>query len=560
MHQATARLATLFADEAFSTSQRKMGRQSAGEGLLQALLHSETSPRFRIVGLSDEEPPELRALVQRERPDLQLAFRSVHSLDQAGDLDALFVSEPLLERWAWRRQWAGGEAYSLIGLTHTLCSLEVLSGLRSLLSAPVQPWDALICTSHCARDAVIQALDAEQERLRQRFNSPALQPPRPQLPVIPLGCDVQRFARRRERRDDARARLRLRPGQLALLYVGRLGFHAKAHPGVMFNALTRVAARGLSSEPLRLMIYGTTPHPQQLQAWKQAASTMAIDYEVQLLDGHNLERGEDAWAAADLFISMADNLQETFGLTPVEAMAAGLPVIASDWNGYRETVEHGLTGLLVKTSQPQTGGAAHLRRYAMDRETYDEYVCRLMQEVVVDEDDLVQALVDLISQPELRQRMGEAGQARAAQLYDWRQIGGSIRALAEDCQARRPSGGAPPGPGGAPLLDPWQQFRRWPSAVHRPDDHLALCDQPLQRWQKQNQLGIYRLPDALRAREVCLEAVIQVLSARQPLSRAALLTAVSNDHQLPYEEIQTAIHWLQKSGILRNLKDSGAGR
>ncbi len=50
-----------------------------------------------------------------------------------------------------------------------------------------------------------------------------------------------------------------------------------------------------------------------------------------------------------IFTSPIDNIQETFGLTPVEAMACGVPRLSSDWDGYRDT---GLEkqGFLIKTS------------------------------------------------------------------------------------------------------------------------------------------------------------------------------------------------------------------
>ena len=38
-----------------------------------------------------------------------------------------------------------------------------------------------------------------------------------------------------------------------------------------------------------------------------------------------------------MLISPADSYQETFGLT-IEAMASELPVVASNWNGYRESI------------------------------------------------------------------------------------------------------------------------------------------------------------------------------------------------------------------------------
>ncbi len=55
------------------------------------------------------------------------------------------------------------------------------------------------------------------------------------------------------------------------------------------------------------------------------------------------------YGAADVFLSLSDNIQETFGLTVVEALAAGLPVVASDWDGYKALVRDGISGYLVPT-------------------------------------------------------------------------------------------------------------------------------------------------------------------------------------------------------------------
>ena len=67
---------------------------------------------------------------------------------------------------------------------------------------------------------------------------------------------------------------------------------------------------------------------------------------------HEEANRDDAWAAADVFISLADNAQEAFGLTPLEAMAASLPCIVSDWNGYRDTVRDGVDGDLIPAMMP----------------------------------------------------------------------------------------------------------------------------------------------------------------------------------------------------------------
>ena len=61
------------------------------------------------------------------------------------------------------------------------------------------------------------------------------------------------------------------------------------------------------------------------------------------------ELKRQALSSADIALSLVDNTQETFGLAVAEAMAAGLPVVASNWNGYRDLVRHGVDGYLVPT-------------------------------------------------------------------------------------------------------------------------------------------------------------------------------------------------------------------
>ena len=88
-------------------------------------------------------------------------------------------------------------------------------------------------------------------------------------------------------------------------------------------------------------MYGTAVMASIPHALKEAAAELCPNVEVRLLDGQDLDLGALARAASDMALSLVDCLQETFGLTPVEAMASGLPAVVSDWNGYRDTVVEG---------------------------------------------------------------------------------------------------------------------------------------------------------------------------------------------------------------------------
>jgi glycosyltransferase involved in cell wall biosynthesis len=71
------------------------------------------------------------------------------------------------------------------------------------------------------------------------------------------------------------------------------------------------------------------------------------------------------WAACDVAAFPANNAVESFGLAAAEAMACGKPVVASDAGGFREVVQEGQTGFLLRPGDVEALASA-LSSYADD--------------------------------------------------------------------------------------------------------------------------------------------------------------------------------------------------
>ena len=151
----------------------------------------------------------------------------------------LYLPSPDLADFSWQRRFHNAYAYSITGITHTICTDRVMDSLGSLLIAPVEEWDAIIFTSKEVKTAAENIMSSYGEYLGQRFGSkPVL--PRFADAVIPLGVDCAHLAGKGDN-EDIRNRLRqqfeIGEQDIVVLYFGRLSYHAKAHPLPMYLAL-----------------------------------------------------------------------------------------------------------------------------------------------------------------------------------------------------------------------------------------------------------------------------------------------------------------------------------
>jgi hypothetical protein len=248
------------------------------------------------------------------------------------------------------------------------------------------------------------------------------------LPVIPLGIDTGRFEKLNSTKESARKTLAIKQDEIVVSFVGRLSWHAKAHPLPMYIALSEVAK--MTGKKVTLLECGWHANDASQKAFENTQSHFAKHIRFLHVDGRSIEAVNDVYASSDIFLSLSDNIQETFGITPLEAMSAGIPVVVSDWDGYRHSVRDGVDGFRIRTLVPDATHAQDLiYRYEMNVDTYDYYCGHTSMSNIVDVGQLIERLSQLIENAELRNKMGEAGKRRAREVYDWSVIIGQYKEL-----------------------------------------------------------------------------------------------------------------------------------
>jgi hypothetical protein len=203
------------------------------------------------------------------------------------------------------------------------------------------------------------------------------------------------------------------------------------------------------------------------------------------LDGRDPTVRAEIWAAGDLFTSLVDNIQETFGLAPIEAMAAGLPVVVADWDGYRETVRDVVDGFLVPTTMTPPGfGASMAYRHFAGLDTYDAYVGAAALNVAVDAARAENAYVALIDSADLRRRMGESGRRRAHETFAWSRVYGLYRALWGELAERRAKAPAPTRIGNPLHPEPFRLFSHYPTCVFGARSRIRAVASDAETWRR----------------------------------------------------------------------------
>ena len=177
------------------------------------------------------------------------------------------------------------------------------------------------------------------------------------------------------------------------------------------NVIRAVAQLDRALKPRLLVVGGDAPEPDErltpeIGRLRRIAAECGIADRVVFTGQRQRDRLRACYVAADVFATTP--WYEPFGITPLEAMACGTPVVGSAVGGIKHSVLDGVTGFLVPPQDPAA---------------------------------LAERLAQLQAHPLLREALGRAGVRRMRSLFTWDRIAGE---LAEVYQTvRQPSRIAP---------------------------------------------------------------------------------------------------------------------
>lgn len=324
-------------------------------------IHSKLSfPVEKLPSLADFRGfPLLKFIANRTLGDVQILFGLENLRDK---FDIFHTADP---HYYYSYQLAKMKSKNLIR-NLMVTSWDTIPfnnesvGRKKFIKRFTQKWaDRFICYTDKAKDALI----------KEEVNTN-------KIDVIRLGVDLNKFKMRKIKKDE-----------IVILFVGRL----VEEKGIMdlyeaFKNVRNVKLRIIGNGPLKSKLKSMTMSDGLSDAVK--------------IEQKNYEAMPKVYQEADIFVlpsKTTKTWEEQYGMVLVEAMASGLPVIASKTGAISEVI--GDWGILVKEG---------------------------------DVEGLTKALVNLLKDANLRRKIGRMGRIRAEKLFDCKKTAKKIEKIYEN--------------------------------------------------------------------------------------------------------------------------------
>jgi glycosyltransferase involved in cell wall biosynthesis len=422
--------------------------------------------------------------------------------------------------------------FPVTGLTHTISYQSFLPRVFATMVLGARPWDSIVCTTESARTVMLEWIAYLQEELGAQTGMDLCFEAR--LDKIPLGIDTDAF--QPGDKAELRQRLGLPADDVLTLYFGRFSHYDKMD---LFPLLLvfQQSLRG-SKVKSSLLLAGSDGFYNYSRRVREFSAELGIADRVLVRTDVPDADVPAYYAAADLFVSPSDSLQETFGQSIVEAMASGLPVVCSDWDGYKELVVHGETGYRVPTYWMDCN------HDVSDYSGVSEWITDqflIAQSVAVDIPAMANAIARLIADEGLRRTWGANGRRRAQLLFDWRTVIAQHLDLWRTL-LRSADAAPPPRPRANTWFRPdfFRTFRHYPTRIVAPDTRIAPgTARPLEYYPELRTVF----------RDDIFEAILR--RADKVPTAGDLEIAVTTTLSIPAPSFRSHLLWLLKYGHLR---------
>jgi D-inositol-3-phosphate glycosyltransferase len=238
-----------------------------------------------------------------------------------------------------------------------------------------------------AADAVIAECPQDEEDLTNLYHVPM-----EKISTIPCGFDPAEFEP--INKEFARVMVGFSPHDRVILQLGRM----VPRKGVetVIQSLSHLRRQGTFAKLLIVggELEGDSPDAAEIRRLQAVALREGVLNQVYFRGRAEREQLKYYYSAADVFVTVP--WYEPFGITPLEAMACGTPVIGANVGGIKSTVWDNVTGMLVPPKDPRS---------------------------------LADRLQEILSQPEHAHQLGDAGYKWVHDYFTWEHVAGKMDAL-----------------------------------------------------------------------------------------------------------------------------------
>lgn len=355
--------------------------------------------------------------IGNQRRDICTTIKDINELKEKNstfDFDIWHETDADFSKAISLRNRYSAKAYPISATFHVLSYQYLLHDwYLEILLKKTYDYDTMICTSTAAQKALNTIFDHVRERLKHSHNIDLSF--KGNTEVIPIGIDTTIFKPRDKK--EVRRELGLPLDAFIILWIGRISPLDKAD----LLPLLLVVQNLIKNNPEKKikLVLGGAGEDIFNKIIDECIHDLQLNDHVILIRPLPVSKRHLYHSCADVFVSPADNIQETFGITPIEAMACGVPQVVSDWNGYKDTVKHGETGFLIPTYMYDLDEEITLKSGMYDNYNLIDHF-EFAQTVAIDLEAYQKALQMLLDFPSLCLKMSKNSRERALKIYDWK--------------------------------------------------------------------------------------------------------------------------------------------